>query len=119
MDDGHLIKATDLLQQEEADIEDLIGWPLYAHVVNDALGLSGQHELPTERPEDTDIRIVKEVDKRAKLFPPAIADFDHFLPAKHLGNFTNEQISDLPGLDEALDNFEKLFSRLNGLIGQQ
>ena len=119
MDDGHLLKTTDFLEQEEADIEDLIGWPLYVHVVNEALGLSGRHKLPAERPKDTDIRIVKEVDKRAKLLPPAVADFDHFLVAKYLGTLTAVQITGLPGLEEALDNFEKLFSRLNALIGQQ
>ena len=119
MDDGHLLKTTDFLEQEEADIEDLIGWPLYVHVVNEALGLSGRHKFPAERPEDANMRIVKEVDKRAKLLLSAIAEFDHFLVSKYLGSLTVDQISGLAGLDEALDNFEKLFSRLNALIGQQ
>ena len=119
IDDEHLLKTTDFLKNEEADIEDLVGWPLYAHLVNEALGLSGPHKLPTERPADAEMRIVKEIDKRAKLFPPAVAEFDHFVAAKYLGGVTSKQISDLPGLDRALDNFERLFSRLNALIEQQ
>ena len=119
LDNGHLLKTTDFLEQEEADIEDLIGWPLYTHSVNEALGLPGQHKLPAERPEDTEVRLVKEIDKRARLFPPAVPNFDHFVVAKYLGGVANEQIDYLPGLDQALDNFEKLFSRLNGLIFPQ
>ena len=118
MDDGHLLRTVDFLEQEEADIEDLIGWPLYAHLVNGALGLSGQHKLPTERPADTEIRLVKEIEKRARLFPPAVAEFGHFVVAKYLGSVANVRTSDLPGLDEALEKFEKLFSRLNALIEQ-
>ena len=36
LDDDHLLKTTDFVDQEEADIEDLIGWDLYAVLVNGA-----------------------------------------------------------------------------------
>ena len=118
IDEEHLLKTTDFVKQEEADIEDLIGWPLYVHLVNEALDLPALHRLPAERPEDAEMRIVKEVEKRAKLFPPAIAGFNHFVATEYLGSVANERIPDLPGLNGALDNFERLFRRLNGLIEQ-
>ena len=116
LEDGHLLKTTDFVNQDEADVEDLIGWNLYAALVNGALSIPEANKLPVARPDDCEMRIVKEVEKRAKLLPPGVQQFDHFAPAQYLNQLSPDKIAALPGLNAALDCFEALFGRLNELI---
>ena len=115
MDEGCLLKTTDFVDQDEADIEDLIGWELYSHLVNESLGVPNQHRLPAKQPEET-VRIAKAVEQHARVLPPAIGPFDHHAPAKYLHKLDEDQIKCLPGLECALRRFEALFKRLNDLI---
>lgn len=116
LEPDHLLKTTDFIDQDEADIEDLIGWELYAALVNGALEIPEPHQLPTVKPEDAELRIAKEVDKRTKLLPPGLPEFDHYAPAQYLNRLTPEEVAQLPGLDVALNRFEKLFNTLNELV---
>ena len=116
LDDGHLLKTTEFVDQDEADVEDLIGWDLYAALVNGALSIPEANKLPATKPDDCEMRIVKEVEKRAQLLPPGVSEFDHFGVAQYLNQLSSDEIVTLPGLDAALDCFEALFTRLNGLI---
>ena len=115
MDGGHLLLATDFVDQDEADIEDLLGWELYAHLVNESLGVPNGHRLPSERPEGCR-RVVKTVEEMTKLLPAAVHQFDHHMPAKHLHTLGENEIKGLPGMEYALETFEALFNRLNKLI---
>lgn len=115
MDEGYLLKTTDFVDQDEADIEDLIGWELYSYLVNESLGVPNQHRLPAKRPEET-VRIAKIVEQLARVLPPAIAEFDHHAPAEYLHTLDEDQIKCLPGLECALRRFEALFKRLNELV---
>lgn len=115
MDEGCLLKTTDFVDQEEADIEDLIGWELYTHLVNESLGVPNQHRLSCERPEGV-TRIIKAVEEMTKLLPSTVAEFDHLKPAKHLHALKQDEIDNLPGLKDAIDRFATLFERLNKLI---
>ena len=117
LEDNHLLKTTDFCDQGDADIEDLLGWELYAALVNGALNIPTAYAIPSARPDDAEVRIVKEIEKRAKLLPPGIPEFDHFAPAQYLNQLNAEQIANLPGLDAAMERFDKLFETLNGLIG--
>ena len=116
IEDGHLLKTIDFVDQDEADVEDLIGWDLYAALVNGALSIPEANKLPSTKPHDCEMRIVKEVEKRAQLLPPGVPEFDHFEAAQYLNQLSPEEIAMLPGLDTALDRFEALFKRLNELI---
>ena len=116
LEDGHLLKTTDFVDQDEADVEDLIGWDLYAALVNGALSIPEANKLPSAKPHDCEMRIVKEVEKRTQLLPPGVPKFDHFEAAQHLNQLSPDEIAMLPGLDTALDRFEALFKRLNELI---
>ena len=116
LEDGHLLKTTDFVDQDEADVEDLIGWDLYAALVNGALSIPEANKLPSAKPHDCEMRIVKEVEKRTQLLPPGVPEFDHFEAAQHLNQLSPDEIAMLPGLDTALDRFEALFKRLNELI---
>ena len=116
LEDGHLLKTTEFVDQDEADIEDLIGWELYAELVNGALSIPEANKLPAAKPQDCEMRIVKEVEKRASLLPPGVPEFGHFNAAQYLNQLSPDEIAKLPGLDAARDRFEALFRRLNELI---
>ena len=116
LEDGHLLKTTDFVEQEEADIEDLIGWDLYAALVNGALSIPDAYRLPSDKPQDCEMRIVKEVENRTRPIPFGVPEFDHFVVAKYLNQLSDAEIDALPGLDAALDRFEELFKKLNELI---
>ena len=116
LEDGHLFKTTDFVDQLEADIEDLIGWDLYAALVNGALSIPDPYKLPSDKPRDCELRIVKEVEKRTRLIPFGVQEFDHFVAAKYLNQLSDDEIDILPGLDAAMDRFEGLFIKLNELI---
>ena len=49
LEDGHLLKTTDFVDQDEADVEDLIGWDLYAALVNGALSIPEANKLPAAK----------------------------------------------------------------------
>ena len=83
LDPGHLLKTTDFIEGDEGDIEDLIGWELYATLVNGALEIPAPSQLPATRPEEGEQRIVKEVEKIARLLPPGVPEFDHYAPARY------------------------------------
>ena len=114
--DGHILKTTDFVDDEEADIEDLLGWSLYSALVNGAMRIPESSRLPTEKPEGCEVRIVKEIEKRARLLPPGIPEYDHYLPAQYLNQLTPDEIDNLPGLNDALERFSAVFARVNGLI---
>lgn len=116
LEDGHMLKTTTFAGQDEADIEDLLGWELYSTLVNGALQIPQDHKLPADKPDDAELRIVKEVDKMTKLLPPGVPEFDHYAPAGYLNQLGPDEVEQLPGLDTALDRFERLFKTLNELV---
>ena len=114
---GHLLKTTEFVDQKEADFEDLIGWELFAELVNGALELQDEYQLPRERPEEAQERIVKEVEQRTGCLPPRFPEFDHFVAAKYLYSLEEEEeIQKLKGLKTALERIQGLFDRLNNLV---
>lgn len=113
---GHLIKITDILEQEEGDIEDLLGRDFYIGLINRQLTLYGAKKLPVERSGEASIRVVKEVESHFATLPPAVPEFSHYQPINALLNFPPAEIEGITGLEEALNRFEQLFQKLNNLI---
>ena len=114
--DGHLLKTTDFAGKVEADIEDLIGWVLYRHLVNQAMRLHPQIEITEDVAAVGDQRIVKFTNEKFRTMPPGVEDFDHYKPAEYLLGVGKDEEDQLPGLDAAISRFEELFKRLNGLL---
>ena len=114
--ESHLIKVTDLVGQDEADIEDLLGRDFYIGIINKQLTIYGAKKLSAEKPEEASIRVVKEVETHFATLPPAVPEFNHYQPITALLNFPPEEIDNIVGLEYALDRFEELFQRLNALI---
>ena len=116
LEDGHLLKVVDYVDQDEADIEDMVGRELYIHLVNGVLDLPDHLNLPQDRPKGVNKRVVKEVEEFCRTLPPGFKEFDHFLPVEYLHAMSESEVKKLPGLDEAMDRFEKLFGDLRKLI---
>ena len=116
LDDGHLLKTTDFVEQKEADFEDVIGWELFAELVNGALGLRGDYQLSATRPAKAQERVVKEVEAHTARLPPSFPEFDHFVASRHLYSLKREDAQKLSGLEPALERIQELFDRLNGLV---
>lgn len=116
LEPNHLLLTHHFVDQDEADIEDLVGREMYIHLVNGAMQLHGQHCLPSEKPAEASPRVVKEVEDHCALLPPGYPEFGHYVPVEHLLTLKNTQVDELPGLNAALDHFEAAFKALNSLI---
>ena len=114
--DGHLLKTSDFVGSDESDVEDWVGRPLYRHLLNRSLELPDQYAMPEQAPDDAEPRLVKEAEAINRTLPPGFAEFTHFAPVSYLLSLDSEAIAALPGLDQALDRFEAVFDRLNGLL---
>jgi hypothetical protein len=106
----NILTAVDFVNQDEADIEDLIGRDGYVKLVEGAYALPTALAIPSTSP-----RIVKDVEDAFKLLPPDAPEFDHFGPSSFL--ISNPSVlASLPEANEALTRFEQLFSILNSLL---
>lgn len=113
--DGHLIRTTSFVTQEEADIEDLLGRPMFRFLVNGCLGIAGTaYDFPEIKPAESPERLVKEVEDFNKALPPAISEFGHNKPVEYLLGITDS--TTIPGIEDALTKFEQLFKELNALL---
>ena len=114
--DGWLLKTTQFAGKEEADIEDLLGWELYRHLVNKAMNLHPQIEITEDANTVADRRLVKFVEEKFKVMPVGVPEFDHYKPADYLLGVQAAERDNLPGIDLALNRFEALFTSLNDLL---
>ncbi|MBB3042500.1 AAA family ATPase [Nocardioides soli] len=113
LQDGHVFVATDYSANERnADTEDILGRAFYVDLINAAYGLTGGKKMPAKKAADADDRVVEE----AKTFASDWSDkrYDHYTPSKYL--ITHPEAVSGKSLDEALDNFERLFKDLNELL---
>jgi len=112
--EGHVLTMDSYARQAEADVEDLIGRPMYLDLVRETYAHDKKGWLPNKKPLDAPVRVVKEVEQFFDTLPPAAPQFDHYAPAEWL---MQKGTSYSPaGLDEALDRFEALFKDLNALL---
>lgn len=116
LEEERVFRVTRYIDQEEGDIEDLIGREAYVYLVNNSLKLTGSHQIPDEKPEDADKRVVKEVEKHCRTLPPRFPQFGHYVPIDYLVTLPEEEVKEIPGIEGALDRFERLFRDLNSLI---
>lgn len=113
---GRVFSAEMFVDQNEADIEDLIGRPNFITLANKCYHLTGNRKLPAQKPSKAPIRVLKEVEDKFGIMPPKTPEFDHYEPALYLIENTVELTSELPDLNNALNRFEKLFEDLNKLL---
>jgi hypothetical protein len=112
----HMLKTTTYAEQNEADVEDLLGRELYVEIVNGAMALRDSDKIPEKKPADAPERVVKEVEQHCALLSTGYPEFTHYTAVQYLLNLPDEDAKDLNGLKNALAVFEKLFHDINELI---
>ncbi|ANZ36959.1 hypothetical protein BBK82_13635 [Lentzea guizhouensis] len=115
LQDGHVFTADMYCDgAAEADVEDMLGRGFYTELVKATYGLTAKQAMPKTKPGDAPERVTSEVEDYFRTLPARVPEYDHFAPSRYL----LEQASKLtlPGQDEALNRFEKLFEDLNGLL---
>jgi hypothetical protein len=113
---GRVLKASIYVDQEDADVEDLIGRPVYITLVHACYGLNEATALPDERPDDAPVCVVEEVTRHFAALPPWSPRYDPYGPAAFLVEHAATLRPMLPPTDDALARFENLFKDLNSLL---
>lgn len=119
LEDDRLLSFAVLLDQEEADIEDIFSPNFYTSIVNKAFGLPKERILTldaVQKAEENTVRILKKVEAAFRILPPEDPEFDHFTPASWL--FAHPEELDGKGQDisESLDRAEKVIMSVNKLL---
>jgi len=116
---GHVFSAEVYAEQEEADIEDMIGRASYVLLVNECYELGSDKKLPDKKSLKAPKRVVAEVEDHFRTLPPNVSEFDHYSPAAYLVENLSTIKNKLPDIEEALNRFEKLFKELNALLAEK
>jgi hypothetical protein len=115
LEEVKVFSAGDICNQDEADIEDIIGLDLYLNIVN-AFYESGGYKAVTKKAMsesgETSARIVKRIEAALRILPDRPL-LDHFAPASFLIQYP--ELIQGSDADEALARFELLFRKLNSL----
>lgn len=115
---GHVLTAEIYAGKPEADIEDMIGRPMYVMLVNRAYDLKAPRALRESPTDQGTGRVVVEVEEHFRLLPPESPEFDHFTPSAFLME-NGSSLKGRPELTPALDRFEKLFTDFNTMLPAQ
>lgn len=115
---GHIFTLNSYVDQDEADIEDLIGRTSYSLLINECYSLASKNVIPANKPNDAPIRVVKEVEAHFRTLPANISEFDHYTPSAYLLKHSLDFESKFQDLDQILDRFEKLFKDINRVLDQ-
>ncbi len=112
---GHVFSADEFVDQNEADIEDMLGRVFYIDLVNQCYNLTNGKRLPDSPPQDAFGLVLEEVKQHFRVVATDGSEFDHLSPAvyliEHESEFINQETITL-----ILSRFEKLFKSINGLL---
>lgn len=116
---GAVLTADQFTGKSEADTEDLFEPELFAELLNQSYGLTGEDTLTAEKllsADDKTSRLVKKAEAYFRLLPESIAMFDHYRPAEWL--IEHPDFLDVVGNSRAttLGRMEKLAEAINQLI---
>jgi hypothetical protein len=115
LEESRIFSAGDFCDQDEADIEDMIGSDLYLSVVN-AHYKSGGHKTVTKKAMsdsgERSARVVKRIEAALRSLPE-IPLLDHYAPAFFL--IQNPALIQGTDADQACARFEEFFKKLDVL----
>lgn len=113
---GRVFSAEMYTGTPEADIEDMIGRDFYVGLVNACYSLTGGQALPSTKPAGAPMLLTDEVQNHFATLPGTVPLFDHLSPSVYLTEHGGTLAGTLPGLDAALDRFERFFKDVNPLL---
>ena len=108
----------ELLDQAEADVEDLMHPELFCKIINGCYGLNGQNAITVKKLAAADgaPRQVKQAEAYFRVLPTETPEYSHYRPADWL--IRNPQVLDGEGEDvlETLNRAEKIFAVYNRML---
>ena len=110
-----IILATEIVDQEEADIEDFFAPAVFCELVNHTYGLTGKNKITPKKLEDADTktnRLVKKTEAYFRLLPNNIPMFGHFDPALYLLQHPEFLDSETLAMKKTLNHFESAFEKI-------
>lgn len=115
LEDERIILATEIADQDEADIEDFFTPECFADLVNHAYNLTGKNKLTAKKLADAEegtARLVKKAEAYFRVLPDTIPMFSHYDPAYHLLTHPELLDADTKAVNDTLDRFEAAFARI-------
>jgi len=115
---GHFFTVADFIDQDEADIEDIIDEELYLEIVNRVFALKDAYRITAEglSQDASTPRTVKKVGAAFRVMPNSIPIFDHYTPADWLIRNPDVLSANTDALERTLANAERIFKTCNGLL---
>ncbi len=109
----------ELLNQDEADVEDIMHPQLFCRIINGAYSLQEEHALSADKLVEAEgaPRQVKQAEAYFRLLPNNIPEYNHYRPADWL--IRNPQVleGDEADIVETLDCAERVFEIYNEMLG--
>ena len=107
----------ELLDRDEADIEDLFASELFCRIVNEAYGLEGNHAVTPEKLNEVanTERQVKQVEAYFNRLPEPFPTFSHFRPAEWLirnGEILSEGSDSVKSTLERAEQIFKIYNKM-------
>ena len=115
LEEGRIILATEIANQEEADIEDFFTPDFFAGLLNRTYKLTGEHELTAEKLADVEEgtqRLVKKAEAYFRLLPDTFPPFSHYDPAVYLMKNPDLLGVQTQAVEGTLEKFEEAFKRI-------
>lgn len=110
--------VAELLDQAEADIEDLMHPDLFCRIINGTYGLKGKQAITTAKLAEADgaPRQVKQAEAYFRVLPDTVPEYSHYRPADWL--IRNPQVLEGEGADilSTLEKAEKVFEVYNSML---
>jgi hypothetical protein len=108
----------ELLDQGEADIEDVMHPQLFCRIINGAYALAGEDAITPEKLASAEgaPRRVKQAEAYFRVLPAEFPEYSHYRPADWLIRNPNLLDSDSVEVSETLDRAEKVFAIYNKLL---
>lgn len=115
LEQERIILATEIADQDEADIEDFFHPELFIQLVNETYSLEGDHRLTVEKLDAADphtTRLVKKAEAYFRTLPEPIPMFSHFNPSTYLLSNPGLLDQETDAVSVTLDRFEAAFARI-------
>lgn len=108
----------DLLERDEADIEDILHPSLYCKIINECYDLRGTDKISVEKLNSSDksSRQAKQAEDYFCLLNKEVPEFSHYRPASWLIQNPNTLHGNSDTIVTTLDRAEKIFSVYNNIL---
>lgn len=112
----HVFPLSQYAEPPESTVEDLIGPRMYMAMVDLCYRIPRRQRLTRTMEPIRYEPVLKTVSDAFNLVRPVSANFDPMIPAERLFKSNTKKIEKLPGIDDAMARFERLFTGVNAAL---